>query len=178
MAKGNSPGGGGGGGSKKSTSSVPELSKDLIRRADANGVVYDPGTSIDNTYKQYAAEIQGMDLSEQEKRSSIKELHDLSEKALQAESRSRGAEIEGPARYNVRRGIQRADAASNARGQITSYMDNLRSAQQTKQREAANRRRNEALTKATASGALTAVIDGVTYRRARRNSRTWRPDEH
>ena len=154
---------------------TPELDRKLIDRANAAGTVVDYGTSTANQYKRDTDEIRQMDMPEDEKKKAIKDLHALTTKQLEAESRSRSPYSmgEGPARANVKQMRQRADQAVQARQNTRSFMENLREEQKKKKKTAANDRRVQALRDAMASGALSVTIDGQTWVRKSKRSKTF-----
>ena len=154
---------------------VPSLSKQLIERANNSSFIYDAGTSINDTYNRYAKEISEMPLTNSEKKQEISTLHTLSENALRMQARSVGAEVAGPARYNVQRGINAANRASEARQAVENHVTRLRERVAQQKRESERNALSTALKNADKTGALSVTVNGVTYRRARRNSKTWRP---
>lgn len=153
----------------------PELDADLVRRANAAGTVVDYGDSAVRQYKADVSEIRGMDLTDEEKTKAIKDVHELTTKQLEAESRSLSPYSYGvgPARANVSQMRQRADTAAQARQNVRSYMNNLREDQKKKAKVAADQRRFDAMKKALANGELSVTVDGVTYTRPSKRSKTF-----
>lgn len=156
-------------------SSVPSLNSDLIRRANDAGAVFDLGDATQREYNRNVDEIQGMDLTDTERTKAINDLHELTEKQLEAEAGARSpyATGMGPARFNQRQVQRSSDKAARARQDTANFMDNLRKEQKAKakQREMANL--TKALNDAIKSGALSVTVNGKTYTRKSTRSKTF-----
>lgn len=153
----------------------PQLDEELIRRANAAGTVVDFGDSTARQYKNNVDEIRNMDLTDDEKRNAIKELHSLTEDQLRAEAGSLSPYSMGvgPARANTTKIRQNADKAVQARQNTRNYMDKLREDQNKKKKAKANQDRVTALQKAQANGDLSVTINGETWTRTSKRSKTW-----
>ena len=85
-----------------SNNGAPTLDKELIRRANGAGTFVDYGDAGVREYNKHIEEINGMELTADEKKTAINQLHSLMTKQLEAESKSftpYSAGV-GPARFN------------------------------------------------------------------------------
>ena len=142
----------------------PQLDEELIRRANAAGTVVDFGDSTARQYKNNVDEIRNMDLTDDETEDQLR---------AEAGSLSPYSMGVGPARANTTKIRQNADKAVQARQNTRNYMDKLREDQNKKKKAKANQDRVTALQKAQANGDLSVTINGETWTRTSKRSKTW-----
>lgn len=161
--------------SSKNGGSAPSLDKKLVERANAAGIAVDFGDSTTRQYNSNVSEIQKMDLSSSEKKEAINKLHTLTENQLRAEGNARNPYSmgEGVARPNARQMSKNADKRVAEAQKVKDFMGDLRKKQEKKKKEAASQRLAEGLQKAMKAGDLTVTIDGVTYKRSSKRSKSF-----
>lgn len=168
-------GGGSNTGGQPANSSAPSLNTDLIRRANDAGAVFDLGDATQRQYNKNVDEISGMDLTNAEKTKAINDLHELTEKQLEAEAGARSpyAVGMGPARFNQKQVQRSSDKAARARQDTADFMDNLRKEQKAKAKQKETANLTKALNDAIKSGALSVTVNGKTYTRKSTRSKTF-----
>lgn len=151
------------------------LSQQDINRANAASVT-DMGDIIKRTFERNAAEINGLELSDSEKKDAVRKMAELATTALKTAAGAVNPYSSGPARLTTSQKTgSAADKAARARGEMDSYMRRLRD-QSSKNRKAAdNKAFSNAFVTAQKSGALEVTVNGKKYRRANKRSGTWRP---
>lgn len=169
------------GGSATSTSSsngAPALDRELIRRANAAGTFVDYGDAGVRQYNRHIEEINGMDMTADEKTTAINNLHSLMTAQLEAESKafspySMGV---GPARFDRNKMMKAEDKAANARKEVSDFMNGLKRTQERKIREREQKALTDAMLNALNTGALEFTINGTTWRRKSRRGKTFTAD--
>lgn len=151
------------------------LSQQDINRANAASVT-DMGDIIKRTFERNVAEINGLDLSDTEKKDATKKMAELATTALKAAANAVNPYASGPARLtNSQKTGNAADKAARARGEMDSYMKTLRDQSSKNRKAAENKAFSNAFVQAQKSGALEVTVNGKKYRRANKRSGTWRP---
>lgn len=170
----------GGGGSssgmpKRFADGVYALDQKLIDRANAAGAAVDYGDATARQYDANVNEIRGMDLTDAKRRNAYSQLYNLTEAQLKAEANNRNpyAMGMGPARVNRREVQRNADKAVAARQAVNSFMDGLRREQAAQAEQRGRTTLTKAMTDALASGALSFTVNGKTYTRRNRRTRSF-----
>lgn len=157
------------------SNSAPALDKDLVQRANSAGMFVDYGDAGVRQYNRQVDEISKMDLTSDEKKNAYSELHKLTTAQLEAESKavspySMGV---GPARFNSKQMNNAQNKAANARADVDKFMQGLR----TEQRKKAARKEQQLLTnamqKALNDGALSFTVNGTTWSRKSKRSKSF-----
>lgn len=175
MASYGSKAGGGGAAIQAQSGGAPQLDSDLIRRANSAGIMVDYGDAGVRQYNRHIDEINAMDLTPQEREQAISQLHSLMTAQLEAESKSFGPYSYGvgPARFDRNKMMQNENKAANARQEVRSFMNGLQDAQKKKVREREQKALSDAAKKALDSGALEFTVNGTTWRRKTRRSKSF-----
>lgn len=184
MGRGRSKAGGakklGGGmiGKATGTSDAPALNAELVRRANAAGTFVDYGDAGVRQYNRHVDEINEMDMTADERATTINKLHSLMTAQLEAESKalspySMGV---GPARFDRNKMMKAEDKAANARAEVSSFMNDLKHTQERKAREREQKALTNAMLNAYNTGALEFTINGITWRRKSRRGKTFTAD--
>ena len=162
--------------SSRGGGSAPELDKELIKRANAAGIMVDYGDAAQRAYAKRVQEISEMDMTSAERKAAYNELHSLTEAQLTAESKSLSPYSMGvgPARFDRDKMRQNADKAADARNRVELFMSGLRKQQSQKTKEKEQKAMTSAITKAQKSGSLEFTLNGKTYFRTSKNSGSWR----
>lgn len=151
------------------------LAQQDIARANAASVT-DMGDIIKRTFERNAAEINGLNLSDAEKKDAVKQMAALATTALKTAAGAVNPYASGPARLTTAQKTgSAADRAARARGEMDSYMRKLRDQSNKTRKAAENKSFSNAFVSAQKSGALEVTVNGKTYRRANKRSGTWRP---
>ena len=151
------------------------LSKRDIERANAASII-DMGDIINRTFERNIAEINGLSLSDNEKKDATTKMKNLATNALKTAAGAVNPYSSGPARLTTAQKTGRAaDRAAKARGEMDSFMQSVRSKSSKNKKAAENKAFSNAFVSAQKSGALEVTVNGKTYRRANRRSSTWRP---
>lgn len=101
------------------------LSQQDVNRANAASVT-DMGDIIKRTFERNAAEINGLELSDAEKKDAVKQMASLATTALKAAAGAVNPYVSGPARLTTAQKTgSAADKAARARGEMDSYRDKL-----------------------------------------------------
>lgn len=159
----------------RSADGAAALDKKLIDRANSAGVVVDYGDATARQYNTNVDEIRAMDLTDAERREAYTQLHSLTEDELRAEAENRspyGMGM-GPARINQREVQRNADKATAARQRVTDFMSGLRKDQAARAKQRENQALTKAATDALNSGALSFTVNGKTYTRRNRRSKSF-----
>lgn len=174
------PLGGAGNGAKISAqqNNVPELDGELIQRANAAGIFVDYGDAGARQYNRHIEEINGMDMTAEEKTQAINKLHSLMTNQLEAESKafspySYGV---GPARFDRNKMLKAEDKAANARAEVSTFMNRLKRTQERKAIEREQKTLTDAMRNALNTGALEFTVNGTTWRRKTKRSKTFTAD--
>lgn len=162
-------------GSARIKSGPPALDADLIRRANGAGTFVDYGDAGARQYKRMTDEIDGMDLTSAEKQENYAKAHALITAQLEAESKSFSPYSAGvgPARFDRQKMRTAEDRAVKARAEVSAFMDGLRREQTRKAREKERQALTDAMKKALDTGALEFTVNGTTWRRKSRRSRSF-----
>lgn len=157
---------------------APALDRDLINRANAAGTFVDYGDAGVREYNRHVDEINGMDMTADERTSAINRLHSLMTAQLEAESKalspySMGV---GPARFDRNKMLKAEDKAANARAEVSGFMNDLKRTQERKAREREQKALTDAMLSALNTGALEFTINGTTWRRKSRRGKTFTAD--
>lgn len=100
------------------------LSQQDINRANAASVT-DMGDIIRRTFERNAAEINGLELSDAEKKNAVRQMATLATTALKTAAGAVNPYASGPARLTTAQKTgSAADRAARARGEMDSYMRN------------------------------------------------------
>lgn len=163
------------GGSGGARGGAPKLDPELVKRANAAGTFVDYGDAGVREYNKLTAEINDMDMTANEKKVAVKQLHTLMTNQLEAESKalspySMGV---GPARFDRKKMSRAEDKAASARAEVSSFMNDLKKQQQKKIREREQKALTDAMTKALADGALSFTVNGQTWSRKTRRAKTF-----
>lgn len=151
------------------------LSQQDINKANAASVT-DMGDIIKRTFERNAAEINGLELSDSEKKDAIHKMAELATTALKTAAGAVNPYSSGPARLTTAQKTgSAADKAARARGEMDSYMRRLRDQSSKNRKAAENKAFSNAFVTAQKSGALEVTVNGKKYRRANKRSGTWRP---
>ena len=155
---------------------TPKLDRKLIEKANAAGTVVDYGDATQREYNNNISQIKAFELTNEEKTSAINELHSLTTKQLEAESKSLSPYSMGvgPARFNPAKMAKDADSAVNARARVTQFMADLKTKSDRNKAEKETRARITAFENANKSGSLSVKIGGKEYFRTTKKSTTWR----
>lgn len=150
------------------------LSKQDVDRANAASVT-DMGDIINRAFKKNVAEINGLNLSDSEKKEAVEKMAELSAAALKAAAGAVNPYSSGPARLTAaQKSGSAADKAAKARGEMAEYMRNLRDRSSANRRVSEKKAFSTAFVSAVKSGALEITVNGEKYRRANKRSGTWR----
>ena len=164
-----------GGGGKLSKEAGLNLSKRDIERANAASIT-DMGDIINRTFERNIAEINGLSLSDNEKKDAKTQMKNLATNALKTAAGAVSPYASGPARLTTaQKNGSAADRAAKARGEMDSFMQTMRNKSNKNKKAAENKALSNAFVSAQKSGALEVTVNGKTYRRANRRSSTWRP---
>lgn len=164
----------GGAGRGRETSLSGMISQRDVDRANAASVT-DMGDIIKRTFERNAAEINGLELSESEKRFAVKKMAGLATDALKNAAQAVNPYASGRSRLTVeQKNGSAADRAANARGEMDWYMNELRDLSRSKHKDAESRALSNAFASATKQGAVEVTVNGTRYRRANKRSKTWR----
>lgn len=167
--------GGTGGAGKFGKEAGLGLSKRDIERANAASIT-DMGDIINRTFERNIAEINGLSLSDNEKKDATTQMKNLATNALKTAAGAVNPYASGPARLTTAQKTgSAADRAARARGEMDSYMRKLRDQSNKTRKAAENKSFSNAFVSAQKSGALEVTVNGKTYRRANKRSGTWRP---
>ena len=161
-----------------SANAAPALDKDLIERANGAGTFVDYGDAGVRQYNRHIEEINGMDMTVDEKTQAINKLHSLMTAQLEAESKafspySYGV---GPARFDRNKMMKAEDRAASARAEVSGFMNDLKRAQERKAREREQKEHTTAMKNALESGALEFTVNGTTWRRKTRRAKSFTAD--
>ena len=164
--------------STSSSNGAPALDRDLINRANAAGTFVDYGNAGVRQYNKHIDEINGMDMTADERTTAINELHSLMTAQLEAESKalspySMGV---GPARFDRNKMLKAEDKAANARAKVSGFMNDLKRTQERKAREREQKVLTDAMLNALNTGALEFTVNGTTWRRKSRRGKTFTAD--
>lgn len=162
-------------GSRGAPGTLPNgLDRELVRRANEASLSFPMGDMTSDRLDRNISEINGMDLTTEQRRSAIERQRELATEALESRAGNPSQFVAGPARFDVRRAREGADRTAQADHAMDAHMESLRR-QSTRQREeSARQRRGQAFQDAIASGQLTVTVDGVTYARKSKRSTTFR----
>ena len=176
--RGGKGGGAGAGAATQTETNTAPFDNDLIRRANAAGTFVDYGDAGVRQYNRLSDEINGMDLTDEEKRNAISQLHGLIENQLEAESHSFSPYSYGvgPARFNAKKIQSASDKASKAEAKVNTFMEGLRQEQRAKKLQNENNALADAARKALADGALEFTVNGQTWRRKTRRAKSFTAD--
>lgn len=157
------------------TSDAPALSAELVRRANAAGTFVDYGDAGVRQYNKHVDEINGMDMTADERTTAINKLHSLMTAQLEAESKafspySMGV---GPARFDRNKMSKAEDKAANARAEVSGFMNDLKRTQERKAKEREQKALTDAMLNALNTGALEFTVNGTTWRRKTRRAKTF-----
>ena len=151
------------------------LSKRDIGRANAASIT-DMGDIINRAFERNIAEINGLSLSDNEKKDATAQMKNLATNALKTAAGAVNPYASGPARLTTAQKTgSAADRAARARGEMDSYMRKLRDQSNKTRKAAESKAFSNAFVSAQKSGALEVTVNGKTYRRANKRSGTWRP---
>lgn len=151
------------------------LSKRDIERANAASIT-DMGDIINRAFERNITEINGLSLSDNEKKDATNQMKNLANSALKTAAGAVNPYSSGPARLTTAQKTgSAADRAARARGEMDSYMRKLRDQSNKNRKAAENKTFSNAFVSAQKSGALEVTVNGKTYRRANKRSGTWRP---
>ena len=135
----------------------------------------DMGDIINRTYSRNIEEIATLTLSSEEKAKAMADMRSLSNDALSQAAKAVNPYASGRSRLtSAQKSGSAADKAANARGKVDSYMSTLRETSSRNKRAAETKSLASALTSATSAGSLEVTVNGKTYYRANRRSKTWR----
>lgn len=166
--------GGRGSGSSRGGGKAGGLDKNLINRANAASVM-DMGDIINRTYHRNIEEIGNLSLSSEEKAKAMADMRSLSNDALSQAAKAVNPYASGRSRLtSAQKSGSAADKAAIARGRVDSYMSGLRETSNRNKKATEAKTLTSALTSATSSGSLEVTVNGKTYYRANRRSKTWR----
>lgn len=174
MAKGNR-GGKRAGVSSKSNVNKPykELDKELIRHANNTSFMYEAGDAINRQYQKHINTIQELELTDIEKTEAYSKLHELTTNLLSAQSKSVSPYVSGRGGINPNQVRKNADTVSRRSAEVTDYVNSLIRKSTTNIKKQKEQRFFDGLKKADEKGLLEVTIDGETWRRSRKNSKTW-----
>ena len=149
------------------------LDRNLIRRANDASFVSDGGDRINRTYKRNVAEINSMALSNEEKRTAINEQRVLAEAALKAIAENPNPFVTGRARLNTTKTRNGADKKLSAENALSVNLSKYREQSDRRVKEQKQKQRVEIIQAALKRGDLSVVIDGVTWARKTKRSRSF-----
>ena len=134
------------------------------------------GDIINRAFERNIAEINGLSLSDNEKKDATAQMKNLATNALKTAAGAVNPYASGPARLTTAQKTgSAADRAARARGEMDSYMRKLRDQSNETRKAAESKAFSNAFVSAQKSGALEVTVNGKTYRRANKRSGTWRP---
>lgn len=168
-----------GSGTASTTSNgAPALDRDLINRANAAGTFVDYGDAGVRQYNRHVDEINGMDMTADERTTAINKLHSLMTAQLEAESKALSPYSAGvgPARFDRKKMLKAEDKAANARAEVSGFMNDLKRTQERKAREREQKALTDAALNALNTGALEFTVNGKTWRRKSRRGKTFTAD--
>lgn len=152
---------------------VSVLDSHMVERANGASALGNAGDIISRAYKRNVDEIRSSGLSSGEKASAISEQKRLSEAALRTTAANPSVYTTGRARTGNAESSRRADAIAKANAAVESHMRKVRRDASKAGAQRAKERRAEAVKKALDSGALSFTLDGVTYARKTKRSRSF-----
>lgn len=175
MAKGNRGGKRASGGATINKN-YKELDKTLIERANQTSFFYKAGDSINREYQSNVNKIQSMDFTDEEKTVALNKLYNLTNDTLIAQTKSVSPMTSGRAGINPNQVKKTNDILTSKRQILFNYMDDLERKSNANVERKKQQKVFNALKDAMNNGLLKVTIDGKTYTRARKNSRTWNFD--
>ncbi len=149
------------------------LDSKLISRANASSPLADAGNRIKREFEQNVAEIKSMSLSDADKKSAISEQRALADNALKVHAENPNPFATGRARINAAKAHSAADKAASAEMALSTHMESLRRQQAESTAKAKRESRAEIIQNALANGDMSVVIDGVTWTRKTKRSRSF-----
>lgn len=153
--------------------SAQSLDRMLVARANAASVLADDGDRISRKYGRNVAEIYDMPFSSVDKMSALARQKALAENALRAYINNPNPYAIGPARFDVAKTRRGADRAASAEAALGAHMKELRRQQAKLSASMKQKSRAEIIQNALANGELSVVIDGVTWERKTKRSRSF-----
>ncbi len=158
---------------KSANVAVQSLNNRLVGRANAMSVLADDGDRINRKYERNVAEINGMSLSDADKKDAISEQRALAENALRVYIDNPNPYAIGPARFDVAKARRGAEKAAFAEAALGAHMKELRKRQAKLSAAAKQKSRAEMVQDALSRGDMSVVIDGVTWVRKTKRSRSF-----
>lgn len=149
------------------------LDSKLISWANASSPLADAGNRINREFERNIAEIKSMSLSDVGKKDAISEQRSLAENALKVHAENPNPFAIGRARINAAKAHSAADKAASAEAALNTHMKRLRRQQAESTAKAKRESRAEIIQDALANGELSVVIDGVTWTRKTKHSRSF-----
>lgn len=149
------------------------LDSKLISRANAASPLADAGNRINREFEQNIAEIKSMSLSDAGKKSAISEQGALADTALKVHAENPNPFATGRARINAVKAHSGANKAASAETALSTHMKSLRRQQAESTAKAKQESRAEIIQNALANGDMSVVIDGVTWERKTKRSRSF-----
>ena len=167
---GASSSGAGGGGN-----SAPALDRNLIRRANEAGFATDIGDVTVRQYNRNVDEINATVLSDSDKAEAIARLHQLTNAQLEAESSVINplATGRGVARFDRQAVRTTGDKALDARREVREFMESVHAKERDTIAKRAQQAMTTAMSNALANGSLEFTVNGATYRRKSKRSRSF-----
>lgn len=149
------------------------LGSSLVERADGASALGNAGQMIEKRHSRYLGEIDGMTLSAQEKEGAKARITELAVEALTETASNPSWTRTGRARIDAGKSKAGADRVAKANNAMDRYVDSLREKDESNRAEAARKRRASAIERAIAAGELSVTIDGKTYVRKSRRSKSF-----
>ena len=156
------------------------LDTDKVRRANDFSALGSQGDSIANEHRRALSDIDGLNISDEEKSAAKGHITQLASEALDAATKYPSVSAAGPARYDARKGQSAADAIVNKRAEMTRYLDELRNRKTKSKKPEGNAALAETLRAATREGQTELIFNGTRYYRdsARGKGGNWKIDRN
>lgn len=154
---------------------APELDRNLIRRANEAGFATDIGDVTVRQYNRNVDEINATVLSDSDKAEAIARLHQLTNAQLEAESSVINplATGRGVARFDRQAVRTTGDKALDARRDVREFMESVHAKERDTIAKRAQQAMTTAMSNALANGSLEFTVNGATYRRKSKRSRSF-----
>lgn len=158
----------------KGGSSVGDsLDTALVTRANGSSVLGNAGDRVNRTYERNVSEIEKMDLSNADKSAAIAEQRRLASDALRTMVENPNPFATGRARVNRAKSIAGADKVSRSEAAIEGHMDAIRKKAKSNSKERSRKSSAQIIQQALADGKMSVVIDGKTYVRKSKRSKSF-----
>lgn len=145
----------------------------LVMRANGSSVLGNAGDRVNRTYERNVSEIEKMDLSNADKSAAIAEQRRLASDALRTMVENPNAFATGRARVNRAKAVAGGDRVSKSETAIDGHMNDVRKKAKSNSEERSRESNARIIQQALADGKMSVVIDGKTYVRKSKRSKSF-----